>query len=79
MPSLDDSMIGPALPFFYVSSRDGERYWLLAGPYPSEELARAKVETVRKIAYAKEPKSYFYSFGTCGTPDERKTPLGKDF
>lgn len=67
---------------YYVSARDGDRYWLLAGPWPTHAEALAQVEPVWEHARRVDPVgSEWKAFGTCRLePDGTSSPsvLGVD-
>lgn len=62
--------------FYYVSAKDGDRTWLLAGPYPEHRTALDMEPEVRERAIAGRPAAVFYAFGTCGSDERFVTPLG---
>jgi hypothetical protein len=66
----------PAKAHFYVSAVDGSRKHLVAGPYGSHGEALGMVEHVRKHADS-DPRAHFMAWGTAGSDEEHKTPLGK--
>jgi len=62
--------------FFYVSAIDGTKRYLIAGPYPDHAAALAKVDSVRKTAEEIDPRAVFMAWGTAGSDEEIKTPMG---
>ncbi len=62
--------------FFYVSAIDGTHRYLIAGPYPDHASAIAKVDHVRAEADKLDPRAWFMAWGTAGSDEEIKTPLG---
>lgn len=61
---------------YYVSAIDGDRRYLIAGPYPTLVHAAEKVETVRRLADERDPRAWFMAWGTAGSDAEIKTPMG---
>lgn len=60
---------------YYVSARDGDKYWLLSGPYVNDHAgALAMVAKVRAISHREHARSHFYAFGTCRRDED--APLG---
>ncbi len=51
--------------WFYVSMVDGERYWLLAGPWKSQTTAKRYVQKANDKAVELDRKNWFRAFGTC--------------
>lgn len=66
----------PDIKHFYVSAVDGSKRYLVAGPYDTHDDAKGMVEHVRKHA-DRDPRAHFMSWGTAGTAEMMKTPLGK--
>lgn len=62
--------------FFYVSAINGPRKHLVAWPYDTHDRALSRVDPVRDIAYEREPFSWFFAWGTAGSEQEFRTPLG---
>ena len=57
---------------YYVSCVDGGRVGLLLGPFVDDHRAAlSAVEAVREAAYAADPRSWFYSFGTVRVDTDR--------
>lgn len=53
-------------PCFYVDAVDGQRFVLLAGPFPDKAQAVAAVDAARTLALDfGDPKAWFYAYGTC--------------
>lgn len=51
---------------YYVSAVDGKKFTLLLGPFiDCHVCALSMVDHVRIVADRVDPKSVFYSFGTC--------------
>lgn len=70
--------------FHYVSAIDGDRRYLIAGPYSSHEAALARVNDVRFIACdhkrnASAGRAWFMAWGTASSAEPFKTPLGATF
>lgn len=61
-------------PCFYVSVIDGDRWGLLAGPFPTHGLALDLVDRVQDEANKIDHKAHFYGFGTCRVAAEEKKP-----
>lgn len=61
--------------YFYVSAIDGDRRYLIAGPYPLHSDALERVEKVRKMADERDPRASFMAWGTAGSDAIHKTPL----
>lgn len=78
--SLLDFATAPPRKFYYVSAIDGDgpaaRKFLIAGPYPSHDDAAAKVDHVRMEADRIDGRAWFMAWGTAGSDEEIKTPLG---
>jgi len=63
---------------FYVSAVDGDRRWLMAGPYETHEAALADVARVRGVCCNADGRGHFLGWGTAGFRGERKdAPEGK--
>ncbi len=62
---------------YYVSAIDGTRRYLIAGPWPTHAEALAKVDAVRTAADAIDPRAWFMAWGTAGSDEEIRTPLGR--
>jgi hypothetical protein len=62
---------------FYVSAIDGDRKFLVAGPYGTHNEALAMVAAVNAFACDHDPRACFMAWGTAGSVDPIKTPLGK--
>lgn len=61
---------------YYVSVHDAGRTALLLGPFTNDHAgALAMVDKVREKAYEIDPKSWFYSFGTCRLDGGDKVPI----
>lgn len=63
--------------FYYVSAIDGAKRYLLAGPYTAHETALARVDAVNAYACANDPRAHFMAWGTAGSDETFKTPLGE--
>jgi len=70
---------GSAAKHFYVSAINGPRRHIVAGPYGSHEAALSRVGDVRDHAAKSDPFSEHYSWGTSGSAEPLKTPLGRDW
>lgn len=62
--------------FYYVSAIDGTKKYLIAGPYPDHAAALAKVDHVRREAEEIDPRAVFMAWGTAGSDEEIRTPMG---
>jgi hypothetical protein len=62
--------------YYYVSSIDGERRFLVAGPYDTHERALSLVEAVREHVDSLDPRSHFMWWGTAGSDENQATLLG---
>lgn len=62
--------------FFYVSAIDGERHYLMAGPYDSHEKAKEMVAPVRFYCADRDGRAHWMAWGTAGSSDEVKSSLG---
>lgn len=71
-----DFATAPARAFYYVSAIDGIKKYLIAGPYPTHDEAASKVEHVRTEADRIDGRAWFMAWGTAGSDDEIKTPMG---
>lgn len=77
MPFLETP--SPETKHFYVSAIDGPKKYLLAGPYETHEAAKAQVDAVLRVADKQNPKAWFMAWGTCGSVEPLKTPLGPNW
>jgi len=60
---------------YYVSATDNGQFWLLLGPFPNDHAAAlARVEEVRKFANEKNPRSFWFAFGTVRMPEDHVKP-----
>lgn len=59
---------------FYVSMIDGTRMGRAAGPYLTHQEALDDVKRVRDAAYDIDPRSWFFSWGTCSMPEHDGYP-----
>ena len=50
---------------YYVSIVEGERFALAVGPFQTHQEALDMVSSARDIGRELDPKSHFYSWGTC--------------
>ena len=62
--------------FYYVSAIDGRKKHLVAGPYGTHEHALARVKPVRAYADSVDGRAHFMAWGTAGSSENIKTPLG---
>lgn len=62
--------------FFYVSAIDGSKRYLIAGPYDDHAAALEKVDPVRNHACDRDGRAHFMAWGTAGSEEPFKTPLG---
>lgn len=74
----------PDHPHHYVSAIDGQRRYLIAGPYESHEVALARVDSVRAIACdykrnASAGRAWFMGWGTASSAEPCETALGATF
>ena len=64
---------------YYVSTIDGSRFALLAGPFPTHPEACELVDRVRDEACRVDPRAWFYAFGTTAMkPEYRKRGILND-
>jgi len=62
---IDASQVDNRPGAYYVTARDGDRHWLLSGPYIDDHGgALAVVDDARQIAQDSNPRAWFYSYGT---------------
>lgn len=61
---------------FYVSVISGRRRALLAGPYPTHDVALSMVDPVAAKARDVDPRAAFYAFGTAGGDAGLSTVFG---
>lgn len=66
----------PNKKYYYVSIIDGNRKCLASGPYKTHDEALNAVDATKIIAYDKDGRAAFWSFGTAGSDDIHKTVLG---
>jgi predicted kinase len=69
----------PDMKHFYVSAIDGAKRHLVAGPYASQQEAADHVEHVRKHADKQDGRAHFMAWGTAGSTEPMKTPLGANW
>lgn len=62
--------------FFYVSAIDGNKKYLIAGPYFFHSDALNAVDHVRDVANDRDPRAWFMAWGTAGSDTLFRTPLG---
>lgn len=68
-PTCSEQQPDPEPGDYYVSARDGDKFWLLSGPYVDDHAgALAMVAKVRAHSVQHYARSHFYAFGTCRTP-----------
>ena len=75
----DPTVTSPEHKHFYVSAIDGPRKHLVAGPYASHDEAKGRVEDVRKHADERDGRAHFMAWGTAGSAEPIKTPLGENW
>lgn len=51
---------------FYVSAIDGDRDWLISGPYDTHQQALDDVDRVRELICAQDGRGHFMAWGTAG-------------
>lgn len=61
---------------FYVSIFRGKQFRLIAGPYPTEPDARARLTEMRLRANELDPRTSFDFFGTCRVQQTEPLPNG---
>ena len=59
---------------YYVSTIDGSRFALVAGPFDTHPEACGWVNRARDEACRVDPRAWFYSFGTASTGPEYRKP-----
>lgn len=59
---------------YYVSCRDGQDFWLMAGPYPTHLAALADVDKALQIADKCDGRAWFMSWGTAHMKDDYRKP-----
>ena len=59
---------------YYVSTIDGSRYALLAGPFETHVEACGWVDRARDEACRVDPRAWFYAFGTTAMKPEYRRP-----
>lgn len=69
----------PGTKHFYVSAIDGPKHHLVAGPYGSHQAALDMVDHVRRNADERDPRAHWMAWGTSGTENPVKTPLGENW
>ena len=63
---------------YYVSARDGDKYWLLAGPWPTHAEALAQVQAVWDHCRRVDPiGAEWKAYGTCRRPLDDITQASK--
>ena len=64
---------------YYVSTIDGSRFALLAGPFDNHAEACGWIDRARDEACRLDPRAWFYAFGTTAmTPEYRKPGILND-
>lgn len=61
---------------YYVSAIDGTKRYLIAGPYAAHAEALARVDAVKNYACDNDGRAHFMAWGTAGSDEIFKTPLG---
>ena len=56
-------VVGPG--DYFVSAIDGDRYWLMAGPYPTYAEADAIKDKARDITNEHDGRAWFMAWGVC--------------
>jgi hypothetical protein len=64
---------------YYVSAIDGPKTFIIAGPYASHAAALAQVRAVCEFANEQDGRAWFMAWGTCGSDELIKTPLGPEW
>jgi hypothetical protein len=64
---------------YYVSAIDGPRTFIIAGPYAAHAAALAQVNAVRDLGVDQNPRAWWFAWGTCGSDELIKTPLGPEW
>lgn len=64
--------------YYYVSAIDGDRKYLIAGPYGSHRAALDMVQAVKAYAGSIDRRAVFMAWGTAGSDSEHRTPLNHD-
>lgn len=59
---------------YYVSTIDGSRFALLAGPFDNHPEACGWVDRARDEACRVDPRAWFYAFGTTAMKPEYRKP-----
>lgn len=49
---------------YFVAARDGERYGLVHGPFPTHREALLAVDDARRALEGLDPRAHWYAFGT---------------
>lgn len=62
---------------YYVSvMNDSNATAFLAGPYTTHSEALSKVAAAKAIAHDRDPRGYWYAYGTCRTESAHPSALG---
>jgi hypothetical protein len=62
---------------YYVSATNGERYWIMRGPYDSHSAALADVRETMLKAIDLDPKAFWMKWGTCRWKNEHSATPGR--
>lgn len=62
---------------YYVSATDGDRYWLMRGPFPTHTEALAVVRETMLKAIDLDPKAVWMGWGTCRWKNEHSAKPGR--
>ena len=64
---------------YYVSAIDGPKTYIIAGPYKRHADALAQVDAACRLADERDGRAWFMAWGTCGSDEAIKTPLGPEW
>lgn len=61
---------------YYVSAIDGNKYWLMSGPYLTHGQALQDVRKVRELCEKHDSKAVWMAWGTCRVKDRAEWKPG---
>jgi hypothetical protein len=55
---------------FFTSAIDGDRYWILTGPFATFGEAKGAVDPARDKACKMNDRAWWFAFGVCQAPSD---------
>ena len=65
--------------FFYITAKDTNRIFFMAGPFKEHEEALELVDSAMQAAAEIDPRSWWMDWGTIGCDDTKSCPLNDAF